>query len=157
MIFLLCNNLFIYQVLCTLIYRRRSLYSFLSNHILPRQYILIVYYVTQSHHLVTCIKFRNSLRSTRSWYQSASFMSVYLLKYDPGGLVCEYVILWIVHLFKTDWIFTASRESILVVTDALYQLCTMGYITNSWSATTIMKLTIIGEKKWINLHVYNGS
>ena len=29
MIFLLCNNLFIYQVLCTLIYRRRSLYSFL--------------------------------------------------------------------------------------------------------------------------------
>ena len=27
--FLLCNNLFIYQVLCTLIYRRRSLYSFL--------------------------------------------------------------------------------------------------------------------------------
>ena len=28
-IFLLCNNLFIYQVLCTLIYRRRSLYSFL--------------------------------------------------------------------------------------------------------------------------------
>ena len=31
MIFLLCNNLFIYQVLCTLIYRRRSLYSFLSN------------------------------------------------------------------------------------------------------------------------------
>ena len=28
MIFLLCNNLFIYQVLCTLIYRRRSLYSF---------------------------------------------------------------------------------------------------------------------------------
>ena len=34
--FLLCNNLFIYQVLCTLIYRRRSLYSFLldgSRHI----------------------------------------------------------------------------------------------------------------------------
>ena len=30
-IFLLCNNLFIYQVLCTLIYRRRSLYSFLLN------------------------------------------------------------------------------------------------------------------------------
>ena len=29
-IFLLYNNLFIYQVLCTLIYRRRSLYSFLS-------------------------------------------------------------------------------------------------------------------------------
>ena len=29
-IFLRCNNLFIYQVLCTLIYRRRSLYSFLS-------------------------------------------------------------------------------------------------------------------------------
>ena len=29
MIFLLCNNLFIYQVLCTLIYRRRSLYFFL--------------------------------------------------------------------------------------------------------------------------------
>ena len=28
-IFLLCNNLFIYQVLCTLIYRKRSLYSFL--------------------------------------------------------------------------------------------------------------------------------
>ena len=28
-IFLLYNNLFIYQVLCTLIYRRRSLYSFL--------------------------------------------------------------------------------------------------------------------------------
>ena len=28
-IFLLCNNLFIYQVLCTFIYRRRSLYSFL--------------------------------------------------------------------------------------------------------------------------------
>ena len=27
--FLLCNNLFICQVLCTLIYRRRSLYSFL--------------------------------------------------------------------------------------------------------------------------------
>ena len=31
MIFLLCNNLFIYQVLCTLIYRRRSLYSFLYD------------------------------------------------------------------------------------------------------------------------------
>ena len=30
MIFLLYNNLFIYQVLCTLIYRRRSLFSFLS-------------------------------------------------------------------------------------------------------------------------------
>ena len=29
-IFLLYNNLLIYQVLCTLIYRRRSLYSFLS-------------------------------------------------------------------------------------------------------------------------------
>ena len=29
MIILLCNNLFIYQVLCTLIYRRRSFYSFL--------------------------------------------------------------------------------------------------------------------------------
>ena len=31
MIFLLCNNLFIYQVLCTLIYRWRSLYSFLLD------------------------------------------------------------------------------------------------------------------------------
>ena len=31
-IFLLYNNLFIYQVLCTLIYRRRSLYSFLWNY-----------------------------------------------------------------------------------------------------------------------------
>ena len=31
-IFLLYNKLFIYQVLCTLIYRRRSLYSFLMNH-----------------------------------------------------------------------------------------------------------------------------
>ena len=30
-IFLLYNNLFIYQVLCTLIYRRRSLYSFLLS------------------------------------------------------------------------------------------------------------------------------
>ena len=29
--FLLCNNIYIYQVLCTLIYRRRSLYSFLSK------------------------------------------------------------------------------------------------------------------------------
>ena len=28
-IIILCNNLFIHQVLCTLIYRRRSLYSFL--------------------------------------------------------------------------------------------------------------------------------
>ena len=34
MIFLLCNNLFIYQVLCTLIYHRRSLYSFLCINIL---------------------------------------------------------------------------------------------------------------------------
>ena len=33
MIFLLCNNLFIYQVLCTLIYRRRSLYSFLFGEL----------------------------------------------------------------------------------------------------------------------------
>ena len=32
--FLLCNNLFIYQVLCTLIYRRRSLYSFLLSYTL---------------------------------------------------------------------------------------------------------------------------
>ena len=32
--FLLCNNLFIYQVLCTLIYRRRSLYSFLLGPLL---------------------------------------------------------------------------------------------------------------------------
>ena len=31
-IFLLFDNLFIYQVLCTLIHRRRSLYSFLFNH-----------------------------------------------------------------------------------------------------------------------------
>ena len=31
--FLLCNNLFIYQVLCTLIYRRRSLYSFLLYYL----------------------------------------------------------------------------------------------------------------------------
>ena len=31
--FLLNNNLFIYQVLCTLIYRRRSLYSFLWNEV----------------------------------------------------------------------------------------------------------------------------
>ena len=30
-IFLLYNNLFIYQVLCTLIYRRRSLYSFIRS------------------------------------------------------------------------------------------------------------------------------
>ena len=30
-IFLLSNNLLIYQVLCTLIYRRRSLYSFFLN------------------------------------------------------------------------------------------------------------------------------
>ena len=30
--FLLCNNLFIYQVLCPLIYRRRSLYSFLWKY-----------------------------------------------------------------------------------------------------------------------------
>ena len=30
-LFLLYNNLFIYQVLCTLIYRRRSLYSFLMD------------------------------------------------------------------------------------------------------------------------------
>ena len=29
--FLLYNNLFIYQVLCTLIYRRRSLYSFVLH------------------------------------------------------------------------------------------------------------------------------
>ena len=29
--FLLFNNLFIYQVLCTPIYRRRSLYSFLKD------------------------------------------------------------------------------------------------------------------------------
>ena len=29
-IFLLYNNIFIYQVICTLIYRRRSLYSFLT-------------------------------------------------------------------------------------------------------------------------------
>ena len=32
--FLLYNNLFIYQVLCTLIYRRRILYSFLYTHII---------------------------------------------------------------------------------------------------------------------------
>ena len=31
--FLLSNNLFIYQVLCTLIYRRRSLYSFLPLYL----------------------------------------------------------------------------------------------------------------------------
>ena len=28
-VFLLCDGLFIHQVLCTLIYRRRSLYAFL--------------------------------------------------------------------------------------------------------------------------------
>ena len=33
-IFLLYNDLFIYQVLCTLIYRRRSLNSFLWEHAL---------------------------------------------------------------------------------------------------------------------------
>ena len=38
-IFLLCNNLFIYQVLCTLIYRRRSLYSFLLNQHLIRKWL----------------------------------------------------------------------------------------------------------------------
>ena len=40
MIFLLCNTLFIYQVLCTLIYRRRSLYSFLLIHTImyPTEY-----------------------------------------------------------------------------------------------------------------------
>ena len=30
-----CNNLFIYQVLCTPIYRRRSIYSFLLRHHVP--------------------------------------------------------------------------------------------------------------------------
>ena len=34
--FLLCNNLFIYQVLCTLIYRRCSLYSFLIKLFLSK-------------------------------------------------------------------------------------------------------------------------
>ena len=35
-IFLLYNNLFIYQVLCTLIYRRRSLYSLLRKSLIFR-------------------------------------------------------------------------------------------------------------------------
>ena len=39
-IFLLCNNLFIYQVLCTLIYRRRSLYSFLFARLTRNEEIL---------------------------------------------------------------------------------------------------------------------
>ena len=39
-IFLLCNNLFIYQVLCTLIYRRRSLHSFLMNKL--RAYFRVI-------------------------------------------------------------------------------------------------------------------
>ena len=41
--FLLCNNLFIYQVLCTLIYRRRSLYSFISDY--ERNIFVFTYYV----------------------------------------------------------------------------------------------------------------
>ena len=38
MIFVLFNNLFIYQVLCTLIYRSRSLYSFLLEKIYLNSY-----------------------------------------------------------------------------------------------------------------------
>ena len=37
-IFLLYNNLFIYQVLYTLIYRRRSLYSFLTELMYERSF-----------------------------------------------------------------------------------------------------------------------
>ena len=39
-IFLLCNNLFIYQMLCTLIYRRRSLYSFLLRSVAGQENIM---------------------------------------------------------------------------------------------------------------------
>ena len=44
-IFLLYNNLFIYQVLCTLIYRRRSLHSFLFENISwIRVFIVVLLY-----------------------------------------------------------------------------------------------------------------
>ena len=49
-IFLLYNNLFIYQVLCTLIYRRRCLYSFL---IYETTYIIAT--IFQRNIDITCI------------------------------------------------------------------------------------------------------
>ena len=43
--FLLYKNIFIYQVLCTLIYRRRSLYSFFSDQTIEEETYVDVYII----------------------------------------------------------------------------------------------------------------
>ena len=54
-IFLLCNNLFIYQVLCTLIYRRRSLYSFLWDVATTLQWRHYEPEGVSNHHRLDCL------------------------------------------------------------------------------------------------------
>ena len=61
-IFLICNNLFIYQVLCTLIYRRHSLYSFLPNTVVS--WAPIGEWIV-SNCFMTCCKIWQSLFSTK--------------------------------------------------------------------------------------------
>ena len=52
-IFLLYNNLFIYQVVCTLIYRRRSLYSFLIIHLAFIKAFININMEDKVHHMQT--------------------------------------------------------------------------------------------------------
>ena len=78
--FLLYNNLFIYQVLFTLIYRRHSLYSFLANYASTGSYgacSAYSYYLTQCWHIVhwplgthfTEVTFKSNYNNchTRKW------------------------------------------------------------------------------------------
>ena len=59
MIFLLYNNLFIYQVRCTLIYRRRSLYSFLSGYPTKPKLLPFAIWVLSCIYLVQMVNLRH--------------------------------------------------------------------------------------------------
>ena len=50
--FLFYNNLFIYQVLCTLIYRRRSLYSFLIHVFVEHGFVLHTYVWVKPYYFI---------------------------------------------------------------------------------------------------------
>ena len=81
--FLLYNNIFIYQVLCTLVYRRRSLYSFL----------LFIIHVSTINQNCDC-EFEEKIggMETMTPYLDFSFMAIVLpwpLNNANFGCVCE--------------------------------------------------------------------
>ena len=84
-VFLLCNNLFIYQVLCTLIYRRRSIYSFLLDEELSVWYQS--WYIgndRKDNMATTCLDQLFRMDIIGAVYVG-SFYHIYLLSFEKNG------------------------------------------------------------------------